>query len=361
LLGAAGGVRITAVTPRLRLIAVLAVIVGSLLVPATSQATLVFTRNPLNPTVYVANDNGSAARRLGSGSNPRVSPDGQTVVFYRFGKGNKPAELMVTPAASGAPRKLASGWQDPFVFAWSPDSKTIAVLLGPEVGKQRLTLIDVASGTQQTVVSGFFNGVSFSPGSDQLAFGRSTKEFGSKSDVYRFDIPEPGAVFVQAPQPVRITSDHRSTAPLWGPSETIVFVKHLGEKTRKYGPKNDLFLMKPSGKGVKRLTHTKVDPLLSGLSPTDWSANGKHLLAEFGGQDTSYAVTVNPKTGAERPLTREREVGFVGTALSSDGTAVLGSLGGFEPGPGHKVVTIPYRGGLAKVLANNASEPDWSR
>jgi Tol biopolymer transport system component len=331
-----------------------------LVAPATSQATLVFTRNPFNPTVYVANDNGSAARRVGLGSNPRVSPDGQTIAFYRFGKGKQPSESMVAPAG-GAPKKLAAGWQDPFVFAWSPDSKTIAVLLGPEIGKQRLTLIDVASGAQQTVASGFFSGVSFAPAGGQLVYGRSNSEFGSKSDIYRFDIPEPGAIFVKAPRPVRLTSDHRSSNPLWGPNDTIVFIKHLGEKHRQFGPKNDLFLMDSDGKQVKRLTNTKVDPLLAGLSPTAWSANGRHLLAEFGGQDTTYAVTVNPKTGAERALTKEREVGFVGTALSSDGKFVLGSLGGFEPGPGHKVVSIPYAGGKPKVLANNASEADWSR
>ncbi len=340
---------------------VLVVVSACLAVPATSQATLVFTRNPLNPTVYVANDNGSAARKLGPGTEPRVSPDGQTVVFYRVGRGNQPAALMVAPAAGGAAKKLLSGWQDPFVFAWSPDSTTVAVLLGPEIGKQRLTLVDLADGSQQTVASGFFNGVSFAPAGGRLVFGRSNKEFGFKSDIYRFDIPEPGAVFVKAPQPVRLTSDHKSSSPLWGPNERIVFVKHLGEKHRKYGPKNDLFLVNPNGKGVKRLTHTKVAPLLSGLSPTAWSANGARLLAEFGGQDTSYAVTVNPKTGAERTLTKEREVGFVGTALSKDGKLVLGSLGGFEPGRGHRVVSIPYNGGKPKVLANNASEPDWSR
>jgi Tol biopolymer transport system component len=346
---------------RLRHVAALAVLVGCLVLPASSRATLVFTRNPLNPTVYVANDNGLAARKLGPGTEPRVSPDGQTIVFYRVGKGSQPADLMVAPAAGGVPKKLLSGWQDPFVFAWSPDSTTIAVLLGPEIGKQRLTLVDVASGTEQTVAGGFFNGVSFAPGGDQLVYGRSNKEFGSKSDIYRFDIPEPGAVFVQAPQPIRITSDHKSSSPLWGPNEKIVFVKHLGEKQRQYGPKNELYLMNPSGKQVKRLTHTKVAPLLAGLNPTAWSANGKHLLAEFGGQDTTYAVTVNPKTGAERALTKERETGFVGTALSRDGKFVLGSLGGFEPGPGHKVVSIPYKGGKPKVLANNASEADWSR
>jgi hypothetical protein len=166
---------------------------------------------------------------------------------------------------------------------------------------------------------------------------------------------------VAAVTPQRLTSDHRSSSPLWGPKGRIVFVKHLGEKHRQYGPKNDLFLMNPNGKAVERLTNTRVEPLLSGLSPTEWSANGKRLLAEFGGQDTTYAVTVNPRTGAERALTKEREVGFVGTALSGDGRLVLGSLGGFEPGPGHRVVTIPDAGGKPKVLANNASEPDWSR
>ena len=346
---------------RLRPAILLPAALVALAAPASSQATLVFTRNPFSPTVYVANDNGSSARKVGSGSNPRVSPDGKTIVFYRLGKGNQPADLMVAPAAGGAPKKLLSGWQDPFVFAWSSDSSTIAVLRGPEVGPQRLTTIDLATGTQQTIASGFFNGVSFAPQGGQLVYGRSSEEFGTKSDVYRMDLLPPGAVSVAAVLPVALTSDHRSSSPLWGPNEKIVFIKHLGEKTRKYGPKNDLFLMNPNGKGVKRLTHTKVGPLLSGLSPTAWSAGGNQLLTEFGGQDTTYAVTVNPKTGAERALTKERETGFVGTALSSDGKLVLGSLGGFEPGPGHKVVSIPYKGGKPKVLANNASEADWSR
>jgi Tol biopolymer transport system component len=349
------------VTRRLKSVAGFLILGACFVAPATSQATLVFTRNPLSPTIYVAKDNGAGARKIGAGSNPRVSPDGQTIVFYRSGKGKQPSELITVPAAGGTPRRLASGWQDPFVFAWSADSSTIAVLLGPEVGKQRLTTIDLATGIEQTIAAGFFSGVSFAPHGGQLVFARSNAEFGTASDVYRIDLLPPGAVSVAAVLPVALTSDHRSSSPLWGPNEQIVFVKHLSEKSRKYGPKNDLFLIRPTGKGVKRLTHTKVEPLLSGLSPTEWSASGNRLLAEFGGQDTSYAVTVNPKTGAERALTKEREVGFVGTALSRDGKLVLGSLGGFEPGPGHKVVSIPYMGGKPKVLANNASEPDWSR
>jgi Tol biopolymer transport system component len=331
--------------------------------PATSDATLVFTRNPLSPTVFAAKDNGSGAHRIGPGSGPRVSPDGQTIVFFRFGLGKQPSGLMVAPATGGTPKLLAANWQDPYTFAWSPDSTTIAVLLGPEIGKPRLTTIDVASGAQHAIARGFFSGVSFSPqGSEQLVFAMAASEsFPPRSDIYRIDILPPGATSVAAEEPQPLTTDHRSSSPLWGPNNRVVFVKHLAEKSRKYGPKNDLFLMDPDGSKVKRLTHTKVDPLLSGLSPTEWSANGNRLLTEFGGQDTSYAVTVNPRTGAERALTKEREVGFVGTALSGDGKLVLGSLGGFEPGPGHKVVSIPYAGGKPKVLANNASEPDWNR
>jgi Tol biopolymer transport system component len=346
----------------LKPVVLLAMLAACLFAPASSQATLVFTRNPLNPAVFAAKDNGSAARRVGPGSNPRVSPDGKTIVFYRSGKDSQPAALMVA-AGGGAPKKLASGWQDPFVFAWSPDSARIAVLLGPEIGAQRLTTIDIASGNRQTIASGFFSGASFSPqGSEQLVYARAASEsFPPRSDVYRIDILPPGAVGVAAPQPQQLTSDHRSLSPLWGPSNRIVFVKQLGEKSRKFGPKNDLFLMKIDGSEVKRLTHTKVGPLLSGLSPTEWSANGRRLLTEFGGQDTSYAVTVNPKTGAERALTKEREVGFVGTAISFNGKLVLGSIGGFEPGPGHRVVSIPCTGGKPRVLARNASEPDWNR
>jgi Tol biopolymer transport system component len=342
---------------------VLACFAAALVFPALSQATLVFTRNPLKPMVYVAKNNGSVARKVGAGSNPRISPDGKTVAFYRFGEGKQPSQLMIAPASGGAPKQLATGWQEPFLFAWSPDSSRVVVELGPEVGKRRLVAIDVATGVQQTVASGYFWGVSFAPqDSEQLAFAMSSSErFPPRSDIYKIDLLPPGAVSVAAVKPQRLTNDHRSTSPLWGPNEQIVFVKHLGEKSRKYGPKNDLFLMKEDGSRIKRLTHTKVGPLLSGLSPTAWSGNGRRLLTEFGGQDTTYAVTVNPRTGAERALTKERETGFVGTALSTDGKVVLGSLGGFEPGPGHKVVSIPYTGGRPKVLADNASEPDWNR
>ena len=347
---------------RLRWVPALVLLTVLLAVPAMAQATLVFSRSPFNPSVWSAANDGSGARRLAAGSNPRISPNGQIVAFLHRGKGrSSQPELMLAPANGSAPvSRLATGWRETSVFDWSPDSASIAAVLGPELGAKRLVLIDAITGAQQTIARGFFSGVSFSPEGGQLVYSRAASEdFPPRSDVYRYDIPT--GETLRAVQPVRLTRDHRSLSPLWGPNGKIVFVKQLGAKQRKYGPKNELYLMSPAGKQVQRLTHTNVGPLLLGLYPTQWSANGKRLLAQFNGQDTTYAVTVNPQTGAQRPLIEATEQGFAGAALSADGKLVLGATGGFEPGPGHDVATVPYGGGKPKVLAKNAFEPDWSR
>jgi Tol biopolymer transport system component len=340
------------IPPKSKTLAALLVAAALLAIPASASATLTFVRNPLSPVVYVANDNGSQPRTVGSGSNPHISPDGKSVAFQREGPGHA-QELVIADVAGGKARTLLKGFRDPTNIAFSPDSTQIAALRGPELGKLKLVLIDIASGAQTVVASGYFNGLSFSPAGDELAYGRAASEsYPQKSDVYRYAIA--------AGKTSRLTNDHISQDPLWGPTGRIVFVKQLGAKQRQYGPKNELYLMNPDGKAVKRLTNTVVDPLLAGLVPTDWSDDGKRLLAEFQGQDTSYAVGVNALTGKQKPVAESGEGGFVGTALSADGSTVLGFTGGFEPGPNHKVATVPFNGGKKKVLAKNAYESDWS-
>ncbi len=338
--------------PKFPLLAVLVAAIA-LALPASAGATLVYVKNPMNPAVFAANDNGGSAFKVGPGTNPKVSPDGDVIVYAQEGSGGK-RQLRLAAAVGGGSRAVLTNLQDSDYVTFSPDSKLVAALRGSELGKRKLILLDVTSGTfLRTVASGYFSGVSFSPDGTELAYAKSNSEkFPPRSDVFK--VPVGGGKAVQ------LTSDHISQSPLWGPSK-IVFVKSLGAKQRKYGPKNELFLMNPNGKGVKRLTNTKVDPLLLGLVPTAWSENGRRLLAEFVGQDTSYAVTVNPQTGAQRPLDKVGEQGFVGTALSSDGSTVLGFTGGFEPGPNHDVSSVPYGGGKPTTLVKNAFEPDWSR
>ncbi|HET7052688.1 MAG TPA: hypothetical protein VFI09_02075 [Solirubrobacterales bacterium] len=345
---------------RLRWLSLLVLLAGFAIAPAAAQATLAFARHPSNSVVWAAADDGSAAHRLVEGSNPHVSPDGQTVALLHQGKGAKAKpELVLVPADGSAPAAtLASGWREPSIFAWSPDSKSVAAVLGPEVGAKRLVLIDTISGAQRTVAKGYFNGVSFDPQGGSIVYGRAASErFPPRSDVYRFDVPAPGTVFVKAPSPARLTSDHRSLAPLWGPREEIVFVKQLGGGKRRYGPKNELFTMSPAGGMVRQLTHTRVSQLAQGLYPTATSANGVRLLAQFEGQDLTYAVTVNAETGSQRPLVKATEQGAIGAAVSPDGKFVIAATGGFEPGPAHDVVRIPWGGGRQKILARNAFEP----
>jgi Tol biopolymer transport system component len=336
-----------------------------LALPAAAQATLAFVRHPPNSVVWAAANNGSGAHKLIAGSNPHVSPDGKIVALLHQGNGSKAQpELVLAPAnASAPPTTLVEGWRDPEVFDWSPDSKSVVAVLGPEVGRQRLVLIDTVTGAQRTIARGFFSGVSFAPGGGALVYGRAASEsFPPRSDVYRYDIRLPGMPNAQAPELTqRLTSDRRSGYPLWSPNGGIVFVKQLGAKKRRYVPKNELFTMNLAGEKVRQLTHSKVSPLAQGLFPTAWSANGRRLLTQFEGQDLSYAVTVNARTGAQRPLVEATEQGVLGAGISADGRFVLGATGGFEPGPRHNVVRIPWGGGHQRVLARNAFEPDWSR
>ncbi len=339
---------------QLKAIASLAAVAAFLALPAAAEATLAYVKNPLKPAVFVANDNGGAAFKLGPGSNPRVSPDGDVIAFQREGSGGK-RELKLAAAEGGGSRTVLTGLQDSFYVTFSPDSKLVAALRGPELGERKLVLIDVVSGTLlRTVASGYFSGFSFSPDGAEIIYAKANSEkFPLRSDVFKAS--------VGGGEATQLTNDRASQDPLWGPAGKIVFVKQLGAKQRKYGPKNELFLMNSNGKGVRRLTHTQVGPLLLGLFPTEWSDDGRRLLAEFQGQDTSYAVVVNPQTGAQRPLHKTGEQGFVGAALSADGTTVLGFTGGFEPGPNHDVATVPYGGGKLETLVENAFEPDWSR
>jgi len=332
-----------------------AVLLAALLaLPTAAQATIAFVRKPLRPQVWVASDNGKRAHELLPGSNPRISPDGKIVALMRGGLVSKgPPKLVLAPADGSAPATvLARNWRVPYVFAWSPDSKSVVAVIGPELGRQRLVLFDAEDGSQRTVARGYFNGVSFDPEGGAFVFGRAPSErYPPRSDIYRVDVGGGKAV--------RLTRDHRSTNPVWGPDGQIVFARQLGAKRRRYGPKNELYLMTAAGRQVRQLTRTRVSPLAIGLTPTAFSPSGNRLLAQFGGQDLTYAVAVNPRNGRQRPLVEATEMGFVGAGFTADGRHVLGTDGGFAGIGRTNVATVPFPHGKPRVLARNAFEPSW--
>lgn len=337
---------------KLKLPAALIVVVALLALPAAAGATLAYTKGFAKPHVYYAEDNGKGAHQIGVGRNPKISPDGEMVVYEKETKSG--AEMRLYSVSLGKGQRLLNPWRESFVFAWSPDSTQIAALQGPLIGKATLVVINLENGKRTKVGTGYFNGVSFSPEGNEIVYGvSSTPDYPPKSDIFKYSL--------ETGKAVKLSHNQNSIYPLWGPTGQIVFARQLGAKSRKYGPANQLFVMNEEGQRISQVTHTEVNPFAQGLSPLGFSENGNRLLTEFGGQDQSYAVSVNMVTGAEKALTNDPEMGFVGAAISADGTTVLGTTGlGFGGNPHPKVVTVPWNGGKQKVLVNGAYEPTWS-
>jgi Tol biopolymer transport system component len=325
------------------------------LVPAApAGATLVFQRGDVRSDVWIADDDGSHARRLAPGRNPRIAPDGQTVLLgSRFSR--KTPLLQAVPAGGGGPRTLLRDWQQG-VFAWSPDSRTVAAVAGRGQRPQRLVLIDVATGTTRTVARGFFSAASFSPEGDRLVYGRTARDAQLFPDSDLWIAPVAGG------DPTRLTTDGHGMYPVWG-ADQIAFARWhrpTGRDARMGGPQYDVWLVSADGSGRRRLTDDRLSYLLSGLVPTVWSIDGTRLVAQFGGQDTSYAVAIDPVSGRQHGLGPQAELGILASAISRDGALVLGATQSFGGPPRPKVVTVPWTGGRPSVLVRNATAPDWN-
>jgi hypothetical protein len=325
-----------------RLIILLGVLLA--LPAAPAEARLVFVKDPqsASPSVYVADDDGSGARRIGRGSNPVVSPDGRWVAWVAPGS---PEQVMLRRADRRRRARGLSRSSEVGELRFSPDSTQLGMAL-----RNRLTIHHVPTRSSFTAGNGNLRGFSFSPDSTSVVYGSAGRDedADARVDLYVLE-------FDAGPR-TRITRDRRSLNPLWGPAGIV----HDRQRIREGDvPAYNLFEVQPDGGSRRRITRLRIPRLVSGLVPVELSARGTRLLAGFVGQDTRAAFAVNPKTGSTRLL--GRRAGFVGFDLSADGRTVLGHSGGPDPGAPHDVVTVPYRGGRAKVLVEDAAFPDWSR
>jgi Tol biopolymer transport system component len=334
----------------------LAIAVAAAFAASPAHATIVFNKgaDTSRATVWSAADDGSGAKRIARGGlNPRIAPDGRNVVFETvYGAVGTRPQLVLVPAAGGPRRVLLDpAWRSD-TQAWSPDSRYIAAVTGPEIGTQRLVLIDVASGVTRTVARGAFYGVSFSPAGGAIVYVRGRRD----------DYPPRSSLYVAAVAggaPTRITSGNPDIYPLWGP-QSIVFTRQRKPPRRYDSWKQDLFLIAPNDGAPRRLTHQRPSFLLAGLTPVSWSDDGRRLLGQFGGQDTVFAQTVDPMTGRARTVGREAE-SIIGARLSRDGSTILATRGAFEDTSQTEVITVPYGGGAPRVVVRHGWSADWKR
>jgi len=297
-----------------------------------------------HPRVHVANGDGSGTTTIGTGVDALISPDGATVAivtpYTRRG-----TSLVVRPATGGAARTLVRTSDSIGPLTWSPDGTLLAVV----INTRQLVVIDVASGARRLVARGSIQGASFSPDASRIAYASSVlPRLSAHVDVHVADVDGSGAR--------RITHDGRSLWPVWGPTRIAFSHERL---RRADAPVYQLRTMRPDGSGVRQLTHTRVPRLLSGLTATAWSADGSRLLAEYGGQDTSEAWTVDVASGRAHDLTGRFD-GVIGRGLSADGRTVLVQRGYFDDPRHQSVATIAFGGGSATVLVRHGSAPSWS-
>jgi Tol biopolymer transport system component len=317
----------------------------ALLLAAPAEATLVYVKDAggAEPHVWVADNDGSKARRLGSGHTPKVSPDGRWVAWIQPGT---PDQLMMRLADRTRKARVVARSSFIAEYDFSPDSKSVGMVLS-----RRLFVYDIREREEVRVGAGVIRGFSFSPDSASVAYGTAGRNDAADapSDLY--------SVRLEDEQRQRITRDRKSLNPLWRADGIIHDRMNAREGD---APTYNLFEIQPDGGSLRRITRLRIPSLMSGLVPLELSANGGRLLAQFIGQDTSVAFRVNPATGKTKALDTDFENGLVGFDLTADGRTVLGHTGGPDPTAAHNVVTIPYAGGEPRVLVRRASFPDWN-
>jgi Tol biopolymer transport system component len=299
-----------------------------------------------HPSVWIAGIGGRSPRRLGGGFDARLSPNGQSAAILASA-GSGGYAIVTRPTARGqASRTLVRANETLQLIGFSPDSTRILAV----VDGNRLVLGNLTAGSARVVARGWIQGASFSPQGGRIAYARSaTQQLSSRVDVWTANLDGTSAR--------AITHDGRSLAPLWGPSK----IAYTHERLRRNdAPVYQLWLMSPDGRNRGQLTHTPVPTLVSGLTATQWSSDGRRLLAEFGGQDTSRAYAVDVPSGRERDISG-RNGNRVGVALSADGRTVLVQDGYFDDPAHQSVATIPFGGGGSTVLVPHAGAPSWNR
>jgi hypothetical protein len=330
-------------------------LVLSLCVVGAFAAKLAYATGGAKTSVWLASATGKGGKKLGPGTAPLLAPNGTAVAATLFGP--KGPGLAIYAPGAATKTYFDNAQAIASAVAWSPDSRYLAVSLSSTRASGKgsaLAVIDTSNGTVNTLVHGSVCGASFAPKRpDRIAYAASTGNrqcFTSKVNVFTAN--------ADGTSKKQITTDGRSSNPVWGPN-SIVF-DHVTQR-KNDAPIYQLVTMRPDGSHRVQITHMKIPKLVSGLIPMQFSADGKHLLAEYVGQDTSETWAVTMRTRKAKQLKVAGQP-IVPGALSKSGTAVLISVGALDTAPKHGTVeSIPFRGGHPTLLVKHAAQPSWNK
>lgn len=303
------------------------------------------------PKVWLANADGTRAHMLGTGESALLSPNGMLVAATPWGFAG-PGVMLFSPtgAVKGRFFDASKAGYDP--EAWSPDSRYLAVAVS---GTQRpirpeLLVIDTRTGRSVMLAHGGIAGVSFAPAlPDRLVYSRSAS-VDYKPPVNLFIATATGGSIRQ------LTHDAWSADPVWG-ARGIAYNHAPGPHPATAF--NQVYVIQPDGTHRTQITNFTSPGLAYGLTPLQFAADGRRLLAEYnGGSGTSQTWTIDISTRRARRLTIHGQP-VTPDALSEDGKLVL--VEAQQPQALNDTIeTIPFSGGAAQVLAQGGS-PSWNR
>jgi hypothetical protein len=316
----------------------------------TATAGRDFDQGQGNWRVVIADDDGSHQRTLTAGESAKISADGtkvavidRDIVDFQL----TATRLKVVPAAGGPPTLTIPA--DGLSVDWAPDSSTLLATDHSDPNRQRLLLIDPATGDQTELATGLFAGASLSPDMTRLAYVQLRRGG---------DIVRGGGALKVLDLATGVTTTLREHAidPVWGP-RAIAFATRTRRRGR-FG--SDVATIRPDGTRYRRLTRVRRTRIFLGLTPMEWSTDGRRLLTDVVGLDGYWLNTygVDAVRGGARLIAR----GVMPTAFSRDGSHIIGQNGdisttGFRRA---KIVRVPWRGGKPRVLLRRAMFASYS-
>jgi TolB protein len=217
--------------------------------------------------IYLVHPDGSGQRRLGTtgrgGADPAWSPDGKRLAFGVMN--SRGWRLYVTTADGSRPRALTASTGLAGAPSWSPDGRSIALETLPRSVPGR------RSYAQQIYVVA-------------SAGGRLRQITG-------FDAFKGGA-----------------SHPAWSPDGRVI--AFTGRRAPTDDARSDIWVVRPSGKGLRRLIVNAYDAA--------WSPDGARIA--FGRDGDIY--TANASGGEVRRVTRTPRLGDTHPSWSPDGTRI---------------------------------------
>jgi TolB protein len=247
--------------------------------------------------LWVVRDDGTAKRRLTTSnrtvSQPEYSRDGKRVAFVSRVERNE--EIFVMNADGTGVRRVTNARGSDGQPAWSPDGKRIA-FTSNRTGNWKIYVMN-ADGTGVKLLTRTPRWVgddapSWSPDGDWIAF-HSTRLKDGNGEIFKMRPNGSGVVRLTFTNcPGEVCAD--DSFPHWSPDGKLILFS-----SQRGGPTHDLWVMRPDGKGVGRLTNTR------GFDDwrARWSPDGARIVFWAVGRSFNRVYAVNVDGTALRLVT----------------------------------------------------------